>query len=123
MKITVEGEFITRRRTEEVSVSKDDMKSLASWPACPFKGKTPKDFVKYLPSLLSTMSEMPEEEREDAPPIADRLYEALASDSGNRVVSDVWTQAEDPIPTQILALDDDGEPIPGASVDNGTEYM
>jgi hypothetical protein len=106
-----------------VEVSDEDLRFLAGWDEFPYKGRSPKAFVKYLAALLEKIEGMEGEDRGLLPDLVKELHDDLGADSGNRVVEDVWVETENPIPTKLLALDDNGDPIAGASVNNGSQYF
>ena len=108
-------------RTELVEVTDSDLKALAGFKAFPYKGKSPKDFVGYTQKLLQFAKDLGDAEFEAMPTVAQNIFHALAGE--DKTVEQAWTEAEEPIPTSIVALDDGGRLIPGAEVSNGNAFL
>ena len=121
MKVAVQAVFRVCNRTALVDVSDADLKTLKDWKGCPYKGKTPKDFVTYLPSLLNYIRDQSEEDL-TAPKIARELFYDLAHPD-TRTIKEAWAETRNPVPTQIVAFDDQGREIDGAEADNGEDYF
>ena len=123
MKVAVEAVFKVCRRTELVDVSDEALKILKAFKGCPYKGKTPKDFVKYIPTLLDFVRKIEDDDEkyEELPRVVQELFAKLGS--GDKTVEQAWSGAEHPVPVVVVAFGDDGREIDGATADNGEEYF
>jgi hypothetical protein len=123
MKVAVEAVFKVCNRTELVDVSDEALKVLKAFKGCPYKGKNPKDFVKYIPTLLDFVRKIEDDDEkyEELPRVMQELFAKLGS--GDKTVEQAWSGAEHPVPVEVVAFDDNGREINGARADNGEEYF
>jgi hexokinase len=104
MKIYLEGKFVTCMRSCEVTISDDDIQELRSFMPCPYKGKTPKAFMEYLPKLMKALMK----NWDSAPAVSKELYGHLFSKDDLPVFSEAWSERDKPIHTVLMIKDSRG---------------
>lgn len=110
---------MTCMRTETVEVSEEQLQELREFKACPYTGKSPKDFLEYAGELGEALGDA---EVYDAAPEIARELSAIYNHEEESPFSEAWSERDNPVDTFAFVEDAESSKVI-AKRDSGGLYI